>query len=364
MALTLLFILSIILIIIAQRSYVQIKSDNYEEKVQAANLMQAFMDTIRVELTRQNFEFDPIDDPLKTGLIGIRQSSITTSKGLLSEKQTAINSNLAAVFVSEIMKARITSGDHVAIGITGSNPGANLALYAAIQVLKLKPSIIVALGSSSYGANREDLTWLDVEAILRNKNMIDFQTAYASLGGRDDLGTGISDSGIQVLRDAMQKHGIPMLMDADLARNVELRNAAYQELLPEGQRYRLFINIGGGLANVGTDVNAKLIAEGINHKIAERQFEINGVMMEMARKNVPVLHVLRILRWAKKYELPIVPDTMPEPGTGKVFSYQKHNVLVSSIALVVLLAAIIIVIVFDRHDRRFIANIVDPDEEL
>lgn len=364
LSLTLLFILSIILMIIAQRSYVHIKSEDYEAKLEAANLMQSYMDTIREKLTADGFEYDPIDDPMKTGLIGLRQSSITTSKGLLSEKQTSINPNLAAVFVQELRKARISEGDHVAVGITGSNPAVNLALYAAMAVLKVKPSIIVALGSSSYGANREELTWLDIEAILKEKNMIPFSSSYASLGGRDDLATGLSDNGVLTLRDAMQRNNVPLLIDSDLDKNVELRNAAYHELLPEGARYRLFINIGGGLANVGSDVNAKLIAEGMNRKLAERQFETNGIVMEMAKKNVPVLHMLRVLRWARNYDLPAVPEVMPKVGEGKVFSYQKHNVLVATIALLVLLAAIIVVIVFDRHDRRFMANIVDPDEEL
>jgi hypothetical protein len=41
-----------------------------------------------------------------------------------------------------------------------------------------------------------------------------------------------------------------------------------------------------------------------------------------------------------------------------------HNVLIAAICLALLAIAVIVVIVFDRHDRRFMANIVDPDEEL
>jgi len=47
-----------------------------------------------------------------------------------------------------------------------------------------------------------------------------------------------------------------------------------------------------------------------------------------------------------------------------MFSSLIHNQVVNFICLTLLLIAIIVVIIFDRHDRRFMANIVDPDEEL
>ncbi|NLO11786.1 MAG: poly-gamma-glutamate system protein [Candidatus Cloacimonetes bacterium] len=359
-----LFALSIALFVWAQYSYVEIKTDHYEQKVQAAHLMQAFMDTIKVELQESGYEFDAIDDPFHTGLIGTRLSAITTDRGLLSDKQAALNPNLAAIFIEEFTKEKLQAGDHIAVGITGSNPAVNLALYAAISAMELQPSIITAVSSASYGANREDFTWLDIEAILKKHKLIDFSTSYASFGGKEDLAIGLSDNGIQRLSEAMVRNSTPMLVGATLEENVSLREGAYRELIPKGKRYRLFVNIGGGLANVGSEPNAKLIPEGINKKLAEKPFEKEGIMMVMARQNVPVLHIRRIQRWAKKYDVASTQEMIPIPGQGPAFTKRKHNVTVATIALAVLLAAIIIVIIFDRHDRRFMANIVDPDEEL
>lgn len=359
-----LFALGIALFVWAQYSYVEIKTDHYEQKVQAAHLMQAFMDTIKVELQDSGYEFDAIDDPFHTGLIGTRLSAITTDRGLLSDKQAALNPNLAAIFIEEFTKEKLQAGDHIAVGITGSNPAVNLALYAAISAMDLQPSIITAVSSASYGANREDFTWLDIEAILKKHKLIDFGTSYASFGGKEDLAIGLSDNGIQRLSEAMVRNSTPMLVGATLEENVSLREGAYRELIPKGKRYRLFVNIGGGLANVGSEPNAKLIPEGINKKLAEKPFEKEGIMMVMARQNVPVLHIRRIQRWAKKYDVASTQEMIPIPGQGPAFSKRKHNVTVATIALAILLAAIIIVIIFDRHDRRFMANIVDPDEEL
>ncbi len=363
-SLLLLLALSIILFIIAQYNYRTIRAEHYEEKVQAALLMDKFLQVIKADLQQSGFQFDPIDDPHATGLIGTKLSSITTSRGVLSEKQTALNPNLAAAYVRQLKKARVKEGDYVAVGVTGSNPGANLALYAALSVLKLKPVIITALSSSMYGANRESLTWLDMEATIRKHNLIDFSSAYASFGGRDDLGVGLSDSGLQYMKEAMRRNRVPLLSGNSLQENIGLRMTAYQEMLPKGERYRLFINLGGALANVGSNVNARLIPEGLNRKLAEKQFEQQGVMMLFAQKNVPVLHNLRILKLAQDNDLPIAPETTPAPGEGRIFSSRVHNVLIASICLAVLLAAIITVIILDRHDRHFMANLVDPDEEL
>lgn len=363
-SLILLFIFSIILFLIAQHSYVTIKANHYEQKVEAAQLMATFIDTLRAEQERLDIPFDPIDDPFQTGLIGAARTTITTDRGLLSDKQAAINPNLAAIFVEEFSKAGLKPGDHIAVGTTGSNPAVNLSLYAAMQAMKLKPSIIVSLSSASYGANREEYTWLDMEAILKRNGLIDFGCSYASLGGKDDLGIGLSDDGIKALLAAMERNGVDPLLGSTLEDNVKARETVYAQLLPSGNRYKLFVNIGRGLANVGSEPNANQILEGMNRRLAEEKFVPEGIMMVMARENVPVFSMQHVQRWIRKYNLQNRTGQMPEPGVGPAFSVKRHNVTVAAICLVLLLAAIIAVIILDRHDRHFMSNIVDPDEEL
>ena len=363
-SLIILLLLAILLFYIAQTSYIKVRTDNYDAKLASAQLMKAAIDSLTVELHNRNIEIDPIDDPLQTGLIGIRLSSITTDRGLLSEKRAALNPNLAAIFVEELSKLKLMPGDYIAVGITGSNPAVNIALYSALQVMELNPKIIVALSSASYGANRPELTWLDIEKILKEKGLFNFSSSYASLGGKEDLAIGLSDNGILALREAMSRNNVPLLIGSDLADNIDIRMAAYEELLPAGERYKAFVNIGTGIANVGSEPNANLIPEGINRSLAEHNYENEGVIIKMAKNNVPVLHFRQILRWAKRYNLPTSFDTMPKVGEGKMFSSLIHNQTVNIICLAILLIAIVVVIIFDRHDRRFMANIVDPDEEL
>ena len=363
-SLIILLLLAILLFYIAQTSYIKVRTDNYDAKLASAQLMKAAIDSLTAELHNRNIELDPIDDPLQTGLIGIRLSSITTDRGLLSEKRAALNPNLAAIFVEELSKLKLMPGDYIAVGITGSNPAVNIALYSALQVMELNPKIIVALSSASYGANRPELTWLDIESILKEKGLFKFNSSYASLGGKEDLAIGLSDNGILALREAMSRNNVPLLIGSDLNDNIDIRMAAYEELLPSGERYKAFVNIGTGIANVGSEPNANLIPEGINRSLAEHNYEKEGVMIKMAKNNVPVLHFRRILRWAKRYNLPTSFDTMPKVGEGKMFSSLIHNQTINIICLAILLIAIVVVIIFDRHDRRFMANIIDPDEEL
>jgi len=363
-SLFLLFILSVILFVIANGSYVTIEADYYEQKVEAAKLMATCMDTLKAEQHRLGIDFDPINDPLQTGLIGTLRSSITTDRGLISDKQASLNPNLAAIFIQEFNRAGLKSGDHIAVGLTGSNPAVNLALYAAMQVMELQPAIITSVSSAAFGANNEDFTWLDMEGSLRRGGLMDFSSAYASLGGKDDLGVGLTDAGIAALLEAMRRNGVNPLMGSTLEDNIQARVTAYEQLLPEGQRYKLFVNIGRGLANVGSEPNANQIPEGLNRKLAEETFEPEGVMMIMARENVPIFSIQRIQRWIRRYQLESGLDKLPEPGQGPAFSVKKHNVTVAAICLAILIAAIIAVIILDRHDRHFMANIVDPDEEL
>ncbi len=363
-SLIILLILSLILFIFANQSYVTIKADYHDQKVEAAQLMVSYIDTLRAEQQKLGIPFDPINDPNQTGLIGAARTTITTDRGLLSEKQAAINPNLAAVFVEEFSRQGLKPGDSVAISITGSNPAVNLALYAAITVLKLEPTIVVSLSSASYGANLEEYTWLDIESILRQKGLLDFGCSHASLGGKDDLGEGLSESGINALSDAMSRNQVRPIIGNSFEENIQARQNAYNSQLPAGKRYGLFVNVGRGLASVGSIPNANQIREGMNPKLAEELFEPEGVMMIMAREGVPVFSMQHPRRWIRRYKLEDGSGRIPEPGVGPAFSVKKHNVTVASICLAILVAAIVAVIVFDRKDRHFMANIVDPDEEL
>jgi poly-gamma-glutamate system protein len=346
-----------------------------DQKMEAARLMSQMTNAIHQEVLKRHYEIDKTNDPNETGLIGVdrKQSAITTSKGDISQRLTSLNPNMAAVVVDMLRDADVKPGDAVAVGLTGSNPGANLAVYAAIRAMKLEPVIITSVGAADYGANRDSLNWLDMEKVLLDAKLVNFSSRYASLGGNKDRGGGLDSLGRETIRQGMLRNNLdPKALWADKRNNlksiVQRRLDLYHQALPKNLKnkrhdFAAFINVGAGYANVGDLQNASLIADGVNRKMAERQFQNPGVAMEFSR-DMPVIHIYDILKIAAKYELPIDPEPMPQPGDGKVCEKKTLNLTVSIISLIVILILLVLVVVFDRQDRHYRSHIVDAADDL
>ncbi|MDP8231912.1 MAG: poly-gamma-glutamate system protein [Candidatus Zophobacter franzmannii] len=361
-------LLSLILFYFANNSRKTIKANYFDLKLQAAVEMEAMMAEIKSSYDAEGLQYNILDDPKRTGLIGKSVTSITSSRGLLRDKQTAINPNFAAVYVELLKKAGVKKGDYVAVGITGSTPASNLALYAALKVVEAKPVIITANSSAGYGANREEFTWLDMESRLFDRGMISFRSSFASIGGNEDTGKGMHDIGKENLGASIVRNNIALISGKTLSANINLRKEAYNEALPKKAKYRTFVNIGSGLANVGSAINAKLVRSGVNRRLAEKEFTNPGIMFDFAKKGIPVVHVFRIIPLAEKYDLPVAvgnsenPFEVPNPGVGKIFSSEVQNTLVIALCFIILLIAISLVVMFDRHDRKFAKNIVAHED--
>jgi poly-gamma-glutamate system protein len=357
-------LLGIILYYITQSNYTEIESAWYEDKVAAAKKMEVALGVLSNEVRNMYLPIDRMNDPNETGLIGVNVSTITTSRGTLSERLITLNPNFAAAITDLLRNAGLQAGDYVAVGVTGANPGANIALFSAMETLGLNPVIITSVGSATYGANRELFTWLDMERVLHENGVISFYSHYATMGGTNDLGRGLPPEGRDNIIRAVERNHRILLNGEEFEDNIRLRMNAYENQLPDGQRYRAFINVGAGVGNVGSLVNARIISTGIQRRLGERTFSEPGTMMLFAQRNIPVVHIYNINRLVSQYDLPRDTFPMPVAGTGTLFSTRINNVLVASICLFILVAAIVVVIAFDRHDRKFTANIVDPDEEL
>jgi len=357
-------ILSLVLFYIVHINLKEIQSPNYAEKLTSAQKMGVAMNALKNIALEHGHIIDGTNDPNQTGLVGTNVSTITTSTGSLADRLMTLNPNIAAAFVDMLMNAGLSEGDYVAVGVTGANPGANIAMYTAMETLGLKPVVITSIGSATYGANREDFTWLDMEQVLYDSQIVSFYSEYATMGGTNDLGRGLPPEGRENIIKAVERNNRTLIDGEDLTDNIAIRLDAYEQLLPEGQRYRAFINIGAGVGNVGSLVNARLISTGILRRLGERDFREPGTMMYFSKRNIPVIHIYNISKIATDYNLPTDPYPMPTPGSGSLFSSKVYNVTIAIVCLAVLLLAIIAVIVFDRHDRHFTSNLVDTDDEL
>ena len=140
-------------------------SPSYDLKIKAASLMQESMLLLKNTRMESGVFIDDENDPNETGLVGRPFSLITTDEGDLDAKLTTLDPNFSAGMVELMLEMRLQKGDTIAILLTGSMPGANIAVLTAAKAIGLIPIMITSVGASQWGANHVDFTWLDMEEI-------------------------------------------------------------------------------------------------------------------------------------------------------------------------------------------------------
>jgi len=289
----------------------------------AAKEMEAAVNIIRTCRQAKALSFDLQADPNQTGLIGLRSSILTTSLGQLEAKRTTTNPDLAALIVYFLRQAGVKQGEAVAIGASSSFPALIIASLAAAKALKITPLYIVSLGASQWGANDPQFTWLDIQDCLRKAGWLPYEPVAVSLGGAKDLGLGMAAEGKELLLELAQAKGLRLISEPDLEKNVALRLSLY-ETAAKGKRLAAFINIGGGWANMGESEEILHLPPGLN--IIDRSISTaKGVVWEMARRQIPVVHLLYIKGLAEKFGLPWDPQPLPRVGQSAFYLEARRS---------------------------------------
>ena len=133
-------------------------SPSYDLKIKAARMMENSMSILKKNRMEFGVFIDDENDPNETGLVGSPFSLITTDEGDLDAKLTTLDPNFSAGMVDLMLKMKLQEGDTVAILLTGSMPGANIAVLTAAKAIGLVPIMITSVGASQWGANHVDFT--------------------------------------------------------------------------------------------------------------------------------------------------------------------------------------------------------------
>ena len=154
---------NLILVYISANSKEYIPNDGLNEKIKATEFMSNCLKSLSSKSSTSN-----IDDIYSSGIIGTDSSLITTifdseDKSMKNSKIACTHPNFAALIVEMFQEAQLGKKDEIAISMTGSLPGANIAVLSACKAMGLQPTIISSVGSSAWGANKENLSWLDSE---------------------------------------------------------------------------------------------------------------------------------------------------------------------------------------------------------
>jgi poly-gamma-glutamate system protein len=342
----------------------------YAEKILAARKAEEAFEVIAAAAERKGLSLRTKTDPAESRLIGEVLSPITSGSGSLVSKQTSVNPNFAAVVVQWLKDLGVRSGDVVALGLSGSFPAMNVAVYSAVSALGVEPIIVTSTAASQWGANEPTFTWLDMEAELRKADVFPYKSAAASLGGVGDEAIGLSKRGIRMLERAIERNKVPALTEIEPEEAAaKAENAAEEEeaekptpslALVDQDRVRervrvyyeaagdrqikAYINVGGGTVSVGTKVGKRKFVPGVNTRLPRGIEDMPpSVLGAFLKTGVPGIHITRIVELAEEYGLEIAPRSTPEVGTGDIFQKREPNPWLAGIVLALILLSLFVI---------------------
>ena len=306
---------------------------------------------------------DNPNDPNETMLVGSEYTLITTDKGDLDAKLTTLNPNFSAMIVDMFLTVGLNEGDKIAVSMTGSMPGANLAILSACEVMNIEPFIITSVGASQWGATDPYFTWLDMESILFNEGYFSHKSFAASIGGGSDIGKGLTLRGRELLWEAIYRNDLPLIQETKLSSSIEKRMELFASQNPLSD-YQLFVNVGGGAASVGQRLNVGIIPHGLSQSFHVEEQLSDCVVKRFYEAGLPVMHLLSIEELIKKYQLPFSPIPMPGVGEGELFATVQYNRTVAGISLLFCIIGLCWVGISSHKKIKKLMVSYEPDESL
>lgn len=348
----------------SESSKVEVQTSHYAEKLEAAQTMHKAMEVlknVRLPQLDQGLNTGGIADPIIYTMLGEKDSPITTDEGRIEDKITSLNPNFAAAAVDMLTQTGVQAGDTIAVLLTGSLPGANLAVFSAINALKLNPVVITSVGSSWWGANSPEFTWLDMEKILENEGIFRYRSIAASIGGADDHGgLRLSDQGRELIINAIDRNEVTLIHQGSLSQNIQARLELFKRVT-QLSSFKTVVNVGGGTAAIGHRRNAQLISTGVHRQLPVMNYPNLGSIHYLAEAGVPVVMIGKVQEVAHKYDLPIAQLTLPQAGKGRVFEIQRYNFVIASFALFLMLMILVIIKYLDNKSYEWSEQKTDAD---
>lgn len=327
-----------------------VPQEHYEEKFNAAQMAEKAMQVIKKERLKRGLPIQKQFDPAETGLIGYKESSITSDHGVLRAKQISVDPNLAALVVQWLKDLGLKEGDVVAVGMTGSFPGLDISTLAALKVLKLKPVLIVSAAASNWGGNIPNYSWLDMLHVLNQQRVFDVMPIAASIGAARDTGKSLTAAGVHAIRHAIQKYHLELINTSLVSDSIDRRLQLFSEAAGENE-IKAYINIGGGVASIGKHyakpnlskeqkerIMASQLKTGINIELPVSLANTNSVAIRYLKLGVPVINIKNVGKIASDYNLKPWRNSM-SIGIGPLFFHEKYNIWYALISLFIILGA-------------------------
>ena len=358
---------NIFMVYIAVNSSTKIEQSGIEDRIAATKKMHTILENMKDEFSNKQ-----PNDIYNSGILGVEKSSITSlsdlDESMLFSKQTTTHPHFAGLVAALFQEAELSKGDTIAVSMTGSFPGANIALHSACMVMDITPVIMTSISSSSWGANIENFSWPVMETYLINSKLIESKSVAYSIGGRDDIGGQIDSLGIDMIvsiaYDATDD-GIIFINQPTLKENIAKK---IDLLRNKSNDYAAYINIGGGAASMGKGVFKDTVKAGLITSLDTEYMDLYGfkesigyqfIKPEKEYSQVPIINIKNIKNLTKSL---FKSDGKIEMYEGPLFyKYYRYNPFVILLGLFLTLSLIITVGLYSHLQikRRMESNEID-----
>lgn len=301
------------------------KHPAYQEQLQAAQKMKKAEEVIYKAKIKRGYKINTKLDPNKTALIGEEYTPITTTLGNLKAKRTASNPDFAALIYRYFYQLNLKENDVIAVGASGSFPGLLLAVLSAAETMNLRPLLIYSIGSSMYGANLPDYTFIQMLEELQKRKILKTKIIAVSFGGDNDRADNLLLGADKTnFYQIAAKSNLPLIYADNLTQSIDQRMDYYQK--KGDKKIKCFVNIGGASANFGNTMTSVKFDNGLTIASSlESDYTKNGLIFRFLAKNVPVIHLLNIENLARKNGVQVDPVPLPEAGEADVYYIIEHN---------------------------------------
>ena len=341
---------NLVLVFLAVKSETKIKKIGYDDKIIASELMEQLIFEIN-----KNFRIEKSKlDLYNSGLIGLQNSPITTIQDndslMFKSKLLTTHPNFAAVVVEYFYDAEISSGDTIAVSMTGSFPGANLALLSVCETMNITPMIMSSAGSSAWGANRVDLSWPIIESYLFENNFLKNRSIVYSMGGDNDNGDNLSDKGIEILESSIPNN-VNFINEFSLIDNISKKINFFDS---KSSNYSMYVNIGGGASSLGNGLDKDSLQVGLINFLDIQDISLNEFKNSISynfltEKSIPMLNIKNIIKLVPQdYISDLMTGNMKVGGGSLFYKYDPYNPFVISVCLLLSIALIVSIGVYSH----------------
>ncbi len=297
------FIIFLVGFIISNFCFTTTNEKEYvSEMHQAVKLTKSWFKIIEHQKEIKNIDTDAISNIENRFMLGDDFTMTTTTLGSLNAKEISTNPEFSALMVRLVKESQIEKDGKIGLIISGSFPSLAISTLAALQTLDLEVVLMSSLGASSYGANQEGASWLDMENWLIKDGGLKYQSMIVSKGAENDIGLGLTDEGNELLERVAELNGVELYRPESLSESIQSRTS-----LLNTKEIDLLINIGGNQAAMGRCSHSTSIPNGLHQNLQLCDDENRGVIQEMNSIGVPIINLLNIKDLANQYHMDIAP---------------------------------------------------------